>query len=292
MKTTRILNCPFTVEELKEIGIELALENQKKERLEDDKKKSQSQYKSEIDACDARIKSLAQKLARGSEERTIKCDVLFNTPAEGKKTITRGDTGEVVQVLDMTESELTDLFINNLGARKEENEFVFRDKSRAKMCGRAEFEKLKKDCGDKVQEIFEKIGDGYTEEALVDDKPEKVELCLVVFELDNETRKDVFEVYRFAELPDQEEDGKEDVRPQLPAPIDVEAEDDPAAEATATHEDKPEETTEVKRPVETVNPIHVGKLDVENSPEVRFEVGKEYEIGGKIFECEHETEGK
>ena len=38
MKTKRILNCKFTTEELKEIGVKLALENQRKERLEDEKK--------------------------------------------------------------------------------------------------------------------------------------------------------------------------------------------------------------------------------------------------------------
>ena len=35
MKTTRILNCRYTTDELKEIGIKLALENPRKERLED-----------------------------------------------------------------------------------------------------------------------------------------------------------------------------------------------------------------------------------------------------------------
>ena len=205
MKTTRILNCRSTTDDLKEIGIKLALENQRKERLEDEKKQSMSQYKSEIDAADAKIKSLAQKLARGSEDREIECDILFNTPEEGKKTVKRGDTGEVIQMLDMTEAELNDLFVNGLGARKDENEFVFRDKSRAKMCSIAEFEKLKKKCGDKAKDMFEKIGDGYTEEDLVDAKPENVELALVVYDLDPETKKDVFEVYRFTMTENQDQ---------------------------------------------------------------------------------------
>lgn len=197
MKTKRILNCKFTTEELKEIGVKLALENQRKERLQDSLKQASAQFKSEITESESTIRSLAQKLARGSEDREIECDILFNTPEEGKKTVKHGDTGEVVQVLDMTESELNDLFVNGLGARKDENEFVFRDKSRAKMCSITEFEKLKKKCGDKAKDMFEKIGDGYTEEDLVDAKPENVELALVVYDLDRETKKDVFEVYRF-----------------------------------------------------------------------------------------------
>lgn len=191
MKTTRILNCKFTTEELKEIGIKLALENQRKERLEDEKKQSQSQYKSEIDAADAKIKSLAQKLARGSEDREIDCDVLYNTPEEGKKTIKREDTGETIQVMDMTEAEQQDLFINNLGAQKENHEFVFRDKTRCKLCSFEEFKKIRE------KGKFVKIGDGYFEKDLVDAKPENIEFLVVVYDLDRETKQDIFELYRF-----------------------------------------------------------------------------------------------
>lgn len=191
MKTTKILNCTFSTEELKEIGVRLALENQRKERLEDEKKQSQSQFKSEIDAADASIKSLAQKLARGSEDREVECDILYNTPEEGKKTTKRSDTGETIQIQDMTENELQDLFINNLGAQKTQNEFVFRDKSRVKMCSYADFKKIQK------KGEFEKIGDGYSEEELVDAKPENIEFVIVVYDIDTETKKDMFEVYRF-----------------------------------------------------------------------------------------------
>ena len=215
MKITKILNCVFTTEELKEIGVQLALENQRKERLEDQKKQSQSQFKSEIDAADAKIKSLAQKLARGSEDREIECDVLFNTPEEGKKTVRRGDTGEVVCTQPMTESEMNDLFVNGLGAHKDTNEFVFRDKTRAKMCSIAEFEKLKKEYGEKAKDVFEKIGDGYSEEDLVDAKPEDVELALVVYDLDPETKKDIFEVYRFKMIPADQQPGGTDAPKML-----------------------------------------------------------------------------
>ena len=198
MQTTRILNCAFTTEELKEIGVKLALENQRKERLEDEKKQSMSQYKSEIDAADAKIKSLAQKLARGSEDREVECDILFNTPEEGKKTVKRSDTGEIVQVQDMTKDELADLFINQLGARKDENEFVFRDKTRAKMIAYPEFEKLPKRIKSRKKDVLEKIADGMTEEELVDNKPADVpvELLLVVYDLDRKTGKDIFEVWK------------------------------------------------------------------------------------------------
>lgn len=199
MKITKILNCTFTTEELKEIGIKLALENQSKERLEDKKKQAMSQFKSEIDAADAKIKSLAQKLARGSEDREIECDILFNTPEEGKKTTVRNDTGEIVQVQDMTKEELADLFINQLGARKDFNEFVFRDKSRAKLISFENFKELQRHIkASKKKDIIEKIADGMTEEELVDNKPEApVEALLVVYDLDRQTGKDLFEVWKF-----------------------------------------------------------------------------------------------
>lgn len=190
MKITRILNCKYTAEEMQDLGVQLAVANQRKGSLEDSKKQSQSQYKAEIDAQDATIKSLSQKLARGSEDRNVDCEVLFHTPSEGKKTIARSDTGATVDVLNMTEAELSDLFINNLGAQKDTGEFVFRDKSRVKMCSFEDFKKIR----DKGE--FEKIGDGYDERELVDAKPENTEFVVVVYEIDDD-KQDQFEVYRF-----------------------------------------------------------------------------------------------
>ncbi len=142
MKTKKLLNCKFTDEEMRQFGITLAQEAQRKERLEDAKKQSASQFKADIDAVDAQIRSLSQKLARGSEDRYVDCDVFFNSPEEGKKTIVRTDTGETLSVSPMTEDELQDLFINELGARKEEHEFVFRDKSRCKLVSLDEFHRI------------------------------------------------------------------------------------------------------------------------------------------------------
>ena len=75
MKITKILNCVFTTEELKEIGVKLALENQRKERLEDEKKQSQSQFKSEIDAADARSRALRRSWR--ADRKTAKSNATF-----------------------------------------------------------------------------------------------------------------------------------------------------------------------------------------------------------------------
>ena len=115
MKTRRILDTPLTVEELKEAGVNLALENQKKARLEDAKKQAMSQYKAEIDAVDASINAIASKLARGSEYRTVECTILYNTPIDGQKTVVRDDTGDTVSVEQMTDDEKA-LFNNSVQA--------------------------------------------------------------------------------------------------------------------------------------------------------------------------------
>ena len=75
MKTKKLLNCKFTDEEMRQFGITLAQEAQRKERLEDAKRQSASQFKADIDAVDAQIRSLSQKLARGSEDRYVDCAV-------------------------------------------------------------------------------------------------------------------------------------------------------------------------------------------------------------------------
>lgn len=190
MKTRRILNTPLTVEELKEAGVELALENQKKARLEDAKKQSMSQYKAEIDAVDARINAIASKLARGSEDRMVECTILYNTPIDGQKTVVRDDTGKTVSQEKMTDDEMSDLLINALGANKETEEFVFRDKTRCRMLSSENYEKIK-------NARWSLQPGEFTEKELVDDKPEcDLELVLVVYR--NDPKKgELFSVYFF-----------------------------------------------------------------------------------------------
>lgn len=200
MKTTKLLNCKFTDEEMRQFGVTLAQEAQRKERLEDAKKQSASQFKADIDAVDAQIRSLSQKLARGSEDRYVDCDVYYNSPEEGKKTIVRTDTGETLSVSPMTEDEQQDLFINEFGARKEEHEFVFRDKSRCKLISRDAFHWLCR--GGKA--TFRRLCDrSFTEKELIDSKPESLDMVLIVYaEISGE---DQFEVMKCVKIPDAEQ---------------------------------------------------------------------------------------
>ena len=190
MKTRRILNTPLTVEELKEAGVNLALENQKKARLEDAKKQAMSQYKAEIDAVDASINAIASKLARGSEDRTVECTILYNTPIDGQKTVVRDDTGATVSIEKMTDDEMADLLINAIGANKDAEKFVFRDKTSCRMLAAEQYEKIK-------NARWSLQPGEFTEKELVDDKPEcDLELVLVVYR--NDPKKgELFSVYFF-----------------------------------------------------------------------------------------------
>ena len=133
------LTCLLTVEEMKTLGVELADASQKKRRLEDDKKQAMSQYKAEIDAADAEINAISQKISSGREIRMVECTVRYHTPQDGMKTIERNDTGEIVEVVKMTDSELEDLFINGLGANRDEKYFTFRNKKRVPLLPLAVF---------------------------------------------------------------------------------------------------------------------------------------------------------
>jgi len=140
------LTCLLTVEEMKTLGVELADASQKKRRLEDDKKQAMSQYKAEIDAADAEINAISQKISSGREIRMVECTVRYHTPQDGMKTIERNDTGEIVEVVKMTDSELEDLFINGLGANRDEKYFTFRNRKRVPLVPLAAFREAQVQC--------------------------------------------------------------------------------------------------------------------------------------------------
>ena len=169
----RSLTCLLTVEEMKSLGIELAGATQKKSRLEDDKKQSMSQFKAEIDAADAEINAISQKIASGKEVRIIDCEVKYHTPGEGMKTIIRKDTNETVEVVRMNDAELEDLFINGLGANREEGFFTFRNRKRLPLVVFTKFQEAQNKAS------FKKHFTG-NENEMVDMKLESVDNRIVV----------------------------------------------------------------------------------------------------------------
>ena len=110
-RTKRIeqfLEYQFTPEELTGLSQDLARDTAKMAELEDARKMAMSQFKAEIDACHARANLNAEHIRTGKEMRMIDCEVDYDTPKPGKKTITRTDTGERLKVMNMDEWEKQD----------------------------------------------------------------------------------------------------------------------------------------------------------------------------------------
>lgn len=103
---TEYLKYEFTDAELLVFAKQFALETQKKSAAEELQKEVVSQIKAEIAGHDKEVQRLSRFINQGYEYRNVECDVLFHEPEPRKKTIRRKDTGEMVKVLTMDESEL------------------------------------------------------------------------------------------------------------------------------------------------------------------------------------------
>lgn len=102
---TRSLRVLFTDKERLELGKQLAEESQKLEQIADDKKTVVADFKSRQTAAEAKIASLSQQVANGYQVKEVKCEMRFDTPEAGKKTLVRLDTSETVEVADMLDIE-------------------------------------------------------------------------------------------------------------------------------------------------------------------------------------------
>ncbi len=104
-KSREFVKRNFTPEEIVEKANDLANENQRKRRLENDKKSAMSSYKSQIDEVDARISQLSQDITNGYCNEWMMCEVEMNAPNPGFKTIRHPITNEVVRVVPMEEDD-------------------------------------------------------------------------------------------------------------------------------------------------------------------------------------------
>lgn len=96
----------FTDDELRSLGDELANETMNLQNLESEKKSVVSQYKSKADEIKAKIQTISANIAARREFRWTDCEVRFNEPRTGKKTVVRMDTGATVEVTNMTPDEM------------------------------------------------------------------------------------------------------------------------------------------------------------------------------------------
>lgn len=94
----------FTTEEIGELARKSALETQRVNDLENRKKQVTSGFKADIEASQAIISSLSDKIASGFEMRDTECQVEFNVK-EGKKVYRHNLTGVIVRTAQMTQSD-------------------------------------------------------------------------------------------------------------------------------------------------------------------------------------------
>ncbi len=99
------LLCTLTDEEQREYGVALAIAYEDMETVEAEKKRQTDHFKDRIAGLQAKADTLRHKVSTGQEWRDVECVVTFGVPMADRKTITRIDTGEVVETTWMTEAE-------------------------------------------------------------------------------------------------------------------------------------------------------------------------------------------
>lgn len=101
----RNLRYDFTAVEIHDLSMALANKNKEVAALVKKKKSVTSQCTAEINAAEAACAILSNQVADGYEHRDIDCEVIFNQPANGKKTIIRKDNNTLVGVEPMTQAD-------------------------------------------------------------------------------------------------------------------------------------------------------------------------------------------
>ncbi len=101
----RTLRYDFTAVEVHDLSVQLANETRKVVSLTEEKKSVTSQWTAKINEAKAACNNLSFKVSDGYEHREIDCEVIFNQPAQGKKTIIRRDSNMLVGVEAMTTSD-------------------------------------------------------------------------------------------------------------------------------------------------------------------------------------------
>jgi hypothetical protein len=101
----RTLRYDFTAVEIHDLSLQLANKNKEVKSLIQKKKAVTSQCAAEINAAESACTVLSNQVADGYEHRDIDCEVVFNQPVNGKKTIIRKDSNTLVGVEEMSKAD-------------------------------------------------------------------------------------------------------------------------------------------------------------------------------------------
>lgn len=105
-KVTEYLRYQFTDAELLDLSKQLARKLAEQERAERELKEVSTQLKAAVTAKENEVSTLSHLVQNGYEYRNIECEVRFDHPEKGKKTMLRMDTGEIVSESKMTGEDL------------------------------------------------------------------------------------------------------------------------------------------------------------------------------------------
>lgn len=105
-KTSMLLQCELTDEEMLTAGLELAEANEDFGQIEKEKSEVMATFKAKTTAAEAKIGELSRKVRNGYEYRQVDCLIHFDTPEPGMKQTIRTDTGKAVNKPEkMTDEE-------------------------------------------------------------------------------------------------------------------------------------------------------------------------------------------
>lgn len=104
--TKEFLKYTFAKEELFQKGNDLARMNSELRGIESERKAVAASFKAKEELKQKEIDEICNHVNNGYEHRYIDCEIRYNDPNTGMKSIFRKDNGELVRKESMTEEEL------------------------------------------------------------------------------------------------------------------------------------------------------------------------------------------
>lgn len=96
----------FTEAEAHDLALELADNNKQVKAIAEERKKANKKFTKDANDLKAIVDELSVKVSDGYEMREVACEVEYNKPSQGQKTVSRTDTGETFTE-PMTEEDWT-----------------------------------------------------------------------------------------------------------------------------------------------------------------------------------------
>lgn len=96
----------FTRDELRELGAKLAGMVAEIADVEADKAAANKQYASTLESLKTQVMKLGRAINEGAEYREVECNVYFNHPRPGVKTLSWTDAGDGQEEVAMTPAEM------------------------------------------------------------------------------------------------------------------------------------------------------------------------------------------